>query len=146
MKMFISIIKQSIIGILVILIPSIIVAQQVELLLYGGDDHDVFLGCLNCGKYDANSVWNAYGTYGSQYSSLSIWNRYGTYGSRYNSLSPWNKYSTNAPVVVDKEDNFYGYFSANKYHAKRTNIEFLVTILDNYEWIIEHLDEVRQEM
>ncbi len=52
--------------------------------IYGGANKDVYLGCLNCSKYDQNSIWNAYGTYGSKYNSNSIWNAYGTYGSKYN--------------------------------------------------------------
>lgn len=56
--------------------------------LYGGPNHDVYLGCLNCNNYDSNSIWNTYGNYGSVYNSNSIWNKYGTYGSEYNSYSP----------------------------------------------------------
>jgi len=142
-----STVTRAIAAILLVLVVSpVAAAQQVQLLLFGGRDHEVFLGCLNCSKYDQSSVWNAYGPQGSKYSAESIWNKYGTYGSKYSAESPWNKYSASAPVVVDREGNFYGYFSANKYHPKRTTIEFLVTLLDNYEWIVEHLDEVRQQM
>ena len=115
--------------------------QSDELLLFAGQNHDVFLGCLNCSKYDSSSIWNKYGSYGSKYSSDSIWNKYGTYGSKYSSESPWNKYSSDAPVIVDRAGNFYGYFSANKYHYQRTTIKWILDILDNYEWIIENLDE-----
>ena len=40
--------------------------------LYGGKNHDVYLGCLNCDAYNSNSIWNEYGTYGSKYNSNSI--------------------------------------------------------------------------
>lgn len=30
--------------------------------LYGGKDHDVYLGCLNCSSYNSDSIWNEYGT------------------------------------------------------------------------------------
>lgn len=120
--------------------------QEKALLLFGGTNHDKFLGCLNCGQYNSASVWNAYGSYGSPYNSDSIWNRYGTWGSPYNSNSPWNKYSSSAPVIVDKDGAFYGHFSSNPYHAKRTKIAWLVWILDNYDHVIEHLDEVREKV
>lgn len=119
--------------------------QQKALLLYGGKNHDKFLGCLNCSRYDSSSIWNAYGTYGSPYNSDSIWNRYGNWGAPYNSESPWNKYSSSAPVIVDNEGNFYGHFSANAYHSKRTNIKGFVWLLDNYDYVIDHLDEVRDK-
>lgn len=99
--------------------------------IYGGKNHDVYLGCLNCDKYNSNSIWNAYGTYGSKYNSNSIWNAYGTYGSKYNSYSPWNSYSNDSPVIVDKDGKFYGYFTTNKYRPKRADLD-LVEILYEY--------------
>lgn len=121
-------------------------AQDVELLLFGGAGHKVFLGCLNCSKYDSDSIWNKFGTYGSRYNPNSIWNKYGTYGSKYNAASPWNKYSSDPPVVTDSDGNFYGYFSANRFVAKRTTIDLLVKMLDNCEWLVDNIDEVRDGM
>lgn len=40
--------------------------QAQTLLIYGGSDHDVFLGKLNADCYDSESIWNEYGTYGSK--------------------------------------------------------------------------------
>lgn len=108
-------------------------AQTTALLLFGGTGHKTFLGCLNCGSYDSASVCNAYGQFGSRYQSDSIWNPYGTYGSKYNSASPWNRYSTDAPAVVDREENFYGYLSANPYISKRTTIKSLIALTDAAE-------------
>jgi len=121
-------------------------AQEPALLLFGGPDHDKFLGCLNCGRYGTSSIWNEYGTYGSPYNSDSIWNRYGTWGSPYNTASPWNKYSNQAPAIVDKDGHFYGYFSANQYIPNRTKIQWLVWLLDNYDYVVDHLDEVREKV
>jgi hypothetical protein len=42
-----------------------------------------YLGCVDCNQYDARSIHNQYGKYGSQYSSDSINNQYGTYGNPY---------------------------------------------------------------
>jgi len=105
-------------------------AQNTALLLYGGQGHDTFLGCLNCGQYAVSSVCNAYGNFGSRYQANSIWNAYGTYGSKYNLQSPWNEYSTSAPAIVDNAGNFYGYLSANKFIDKRTTIKALVALAD----------------
>jgi hypothetical protein len=98
------------------------------LYIYGGEDHDVFLGKLNASKYDSKSIWNEYGTYGSEYNTNSIWNEYGTYGSEYSSYSPFNSYASYPPVIVDEEGNFYGYFTVNKYKSKRANFD-LVNII-----------------
>ena len=103
--------------------------------LYGGNNHDIYLGCLNCDKYNSSSIWNAYGTYGSKYNSNSIWNSYGTYGSEYNSLSPWNQYSSDSPAVVDKDGNFYGYFTLNTYKSNRAEFELALTIYKYHDLI-----------
>jgi len=115
---------------------------SVELLLFGGRNHNVFLGCLNCSKYDSGSVWNKYGDHGSRYSNTSIWNRYGAYGSKYSDECPWNRYGSTPPVVVDRAGNFYGYFTANRHFSDRTTIQSLLQIVDNYEAISENLDDV----
>ena len=104
--------------------------NQKALLLFGGEKHDEFLGCLNCNSQSAISVCNEFGKYGSKYQSDSIWNEYGKYGSQYNALSPWDEYSSTAPIIVDKDGTSYGYFSANSFHHDRTNIDWLVKILD----------------
>lgn len=117
---------------------SLVISALVQgqtLHIYGGNNHDVYLGCLNCNKYDKNSIWNAYGTYGSKYNSNSIWNAYGTYGSKYNSASPWSSYSNDPPVIVDKDGGFYGYFTTNKYKSKRADFD-LVEVLYEYHELI----------
>lgn len=105
--------------------------------LYGGDNHDVYLGCLNCSNYDSDSIWNEYGTYGSSYNSKSIWNAYGTYGSEYNSYSPWNSYSNDPPVVVDKDGGFYGYFTVNEYKSDRADFDLALIIYKYHDKIRE---------
>lgn len=106
-----------------------------NLHLYGGKNHDEYLGCLDCNSYDINSIWNEYGTYGNNYNLKSIWNEYGTYGNPYNAYSPWNAYGSNPPVVVDKEGNFYGYFTVNEYGAKRAEFSLALLIYQYYDLI-----------
>lgn len=108
-----------------------------ELHVYGGSNQDVYLGCLNCNKFDSNSIWNAFGTYGSKFNVKSIWNAYGTYGSEYNTLSPWNKYSSDPPVIVDKQGNFYGYFTLNESKGKRAEFNLVKVIYEYHEFISE---------
>ncbi len=121
-------------------------AQADGLLLFGGSGHDVFLGCLNCSRYDSGSVCNKYGDQGSKYSDKSIWNKYGNYGSRYSDSSPWNKYASNPPAIVDREGNFYGYFTANKYKDKRTKIKVLIVLTDNADWVTDDMDRARDAL
>lgn len=110
---------------------------QVALHIYGGDGHKVYLGCINCNEYSQNSVWNEYGTYGNNYNVMSIWNNYGTYGNDFSIYSPWNKYGTNPPVIVDKEGNFYGYFTVNENHGKRWESSLANIIYKYFDMIMD---------
>jgi hypothetical protein len=122
---------------------AIVEAQAPALLLYGGNNHRVFLGCLNCGRFDVASVCNKCGTYGSRFSADSIWNGFGEYGSRFSVYSPWNRFSTEAPVVVDGQGNFYGYFTSNRYQPKRTDYPFFVAFLDHPDKVNQDLEAAR---
>lgn len=58
-----------------------------------------FLGVISTNKYDAKSIINTYGNYGSKYSSTSIFNQYCNYGSKYSNLSAYNSYTSTPPVI-----------------------------------------------
>jgi len=93
-------------------------SRQQKLMLFGGEDHKVYLGCLSCSEYSTDSVFNQYGTFGSRYSSTSIWNHYSEYGSAYSSWGACNPYANDPPVIVDLDGNFYGRLTLNEYHAQ----------------------------
>ncbi|MFZ7260855.1 hypothetical protein [Avibacterium avium] len=114
-------------------------------LLFGGNNHEKFLGCLNCNSFDSNSVWNEFGKYGSEFYSDSIWNEFGIYGSEFSSESPWNEFSTNGPIIVDNSGNYYGKFTINEFD-NQTRLEFPLWILKNYEYVRENLNEIRQKL
>lgn len=98
-------------------------AQSRELLLFGGAGNKTFLGCLTCSAYDSDAVCNDYGAHGSAYQAASIWNAYGTFGSQYSTWSPWNEHTMTPPIIVDREGNSYGLFSANTSLHRRTTID-----------------------
>ncbi len=99
------------------------------LMIYGGQSHKQFLGCLNCSEYDSNSVMNTYGNFGSSYSSTSISNSYSEYGSPYSQYSACNQYATNPPVIVDSQGNFYGYLTINHYKSQAIKDRNVITWL-----------------
>src|ERR1700722_9327965 len=113
------------VGVVLVCVPMIHAQKSKALLLFGGDDHKTFLGCLNCGDTNPTSVCNDIGEFGSDIQSGSIWNDIGTYGSDISSSSPWNDIAQDAPIIVDRDGNSYGYFSANTLHHDRTRIGWL---------------------
>lgn len=76
------------------------------------DDNNTYLGRIS-NSYDSESIFNEYGTHGSEYSSSSIWNQYGEFGSEYSSYAASSKYSSTPPMIV-KNKKVIGYLSANK--------------------------------
>jgi hypothetical protein len=90
-------------------------APSTGLVVYGGDGHKTFLGCLDCSKYDSNAILNPYGSFGSKYSSTSILNEYGEFGSRYSSYSACNQYASDPPVVIDGNGQYHGRLTVNRY-------------------------------
>ncbi|MDY2588200.1 hypothetical protein [Winogradskyella aquimaris] len=133
-------------SILILVLFSFKLGTAQTLHLYGGENHDEYLGCLNCDKYSSSSIWNEYGTYGSRYNSNSIWNQYGTYGSDYSSSSPWNTYASDPPVVVDKDGGFYGYFTVNEYKSKRATFDLALVIYKYHKEIRENVGEWYDEI
>jgi hypothetical protein len=105
--------------------------------IYGGNEKDVYLGCLNCNKFDSKSIWNDFGKYGSKYSATSIWNAYGSYGGKYSQYSPFNTYTSSPPIIVDAQGEFYGYLTSNVYMSNRANFELANFICKNWEVIKE---------
>lgn len=71
-----------------------------------------FIGKVS-NRYESDSIFNKYGSYGSKYASDSIWNPYGTYGSKYSSDSATNPYTSTPPQIV-KNRRIIGYLSRNK--------------------------------
>jgi hypothetical protein len=69
---------------------------------HADERNDKYLGDLNANQYDANSVNNPYGRYGSPYSPDSINNPYGRYGSRYSNESANNPYATHPPKLIEQ--------------------------------------------
>ena len=82
-------------------------------LIFAQDDKQTYLGKID-NKFNSESIFNEYGTYGSKYSTDSIWNEYSNFGSKYSSYSPFNDYSSSPPMIV-KNGQIIGYLTTNKY-------------------------------
>lgn len=127
-----------------LLIFGILIANRLDsqvLQIFGGKNHEIYLGCLNCDKFNSSSIWNAYGTFGSKFNANSIWNAYGTYGSKFNTYSPWNTVSNDPPILADKDGNFYGYLTMNKGNSKRADFKLVNTLYEYHEFIMDDVSK-----
>ncbi len=110
-----------------------------QLLLFGGQNQSVYLGCLTCGQFNVESICNRFGNYGSEFNSFSIWNQFGTYGSEFNSFSPWNEFSSFGPGIYDTSGRFWGHFTLNRFRFGRTTDPFYLAVLDFYRVTRNHV-------
>lgn len=94
--------------------------SSTRLLLFGGPGHKTYLGCLSCSEFDAESVFNSFGSYGSKFSSSSIFNRFSDFGSKFSSYSACNQFASDPPVIVDPAGNFYGRLTISATNPERT--------------------------
>lgn len=122
---------RTLVVLMAITVPTLPMAAQLQgqLYVYGGRNNDTFLGCLTCGSYDPDSVYNEYGLYGSRYGVASIFNDFGQFGSRHSPYSPCNRFGSQPPVVVDNEGRFYGYLTVKSYHPDRIDHPALNALL-----------------
>lgn len=87
-----------------------------NVLVYSSD-LVTYLGCWTCSSFDTDSIFNQFGTYGSEFSQTSIWNEFSPYGSPYASTSACNGVATSPPVLADEHDCFVARLSVNKFVA-----------------------------
>jgi hypothetical protein len=85
-----------------------------KFMIFGGQSHRIYLGCLNCEAIERDSIYNGAGVYGSRVLPESIWNRVGEYGSRVSPYSVCNPVATEPPVIVDDQGNDYGRLTLNR--------------------------------
>lgn len=91
--------------------------------------YDVYLGCL-CNAVDPDSVISSVGLYGpqSKFSASSIWNRFGTYGSDFSSQSVCNPFANDPPVVVN-DGQIIGRLTRNQFTAGAITDPDIVALL-----------------
>jgi hypothetical protein len=82
-------------------------------MIFGGTGHKVYLGCLNCSEFEADSVKNQFGIHGSAYSSESVFNHFRPYGSAYSIESACNTFASDPPVIVGQAGRYYGRLTLN---------------------------------
>ena len=117
-----------------------------ELIIFGGAEHDDFLGCLTCSEFDSDSICNGFGSYGNEFSSSGMWNEFAGYGNEFSSDSPWNEFASgnSVPVLVDRDGGFYGYFTINEYRSDA--VEFASDMKRWHEDTDGDLEQVRLKL
>lgn len=82
-------------------------AAAKDILIFGGDGHKEFLGCLSCSKMSGDSVFNEFSKHGWS-NGFGTWSEFGKFGSEFGNFSACNEFASDPPVLVDADGNFYG--------------------------------------
>ena len=92
-----------------------------DLLLFGGQSYEVFLGCL-CDEQRPDSVFNMLGEHGSHLSATSIRNKFAPYGSNYDDTSACNPKAAKPPRLVAADGKSLGLLTLNASLKKGINV------------------------
>ncbi len=126
---------------LLFILLSFNLKAQTKLKIYGGKNHDQYLGCMTCATDDLNSIWCIFGDYGSTHSDKSIWNERGIYGSKKSNYSPYNEKAKYPPLLLDENSKSYGYLTINKNNPKRSWDSFVNMISERREEIVKDIPQ-----
>jgi hypothetical protein len=92
--------------------PPLLPVQD-RVVLVGGADRAIFLGCVSCPQTDPESVFNPTGSFGSPVSSSSVFNPVGPYGSAVSQYSICNPAAASPPVLIDSARRIRGVLTLN---------------------------------
>lgn len=86
-----------------------------KMMIYGGRNHDQYLGCITCSEFSSDSICNGFGRYGNEFGTQGMFNEFSGFGNEFSAKSPWNEFSTSqeVPILVDESGKFFGYFTIN---------------------------------
>jgi len=119
---------------------------KAQLNVYGGKNHDEFLGCIDCTTEDLNSIWCIFGNYGSTRNAKSIWNERGVYGSKKSDYSPFYNKAKYPPLILDEKGKSYGYMTINKKNPKRTWDPLAQQICEQRDEIVKDIPKYHDQI
>ncbi len=85
---------------------------------------NTYLGTVSRNYFDADSLANSFGAYGSQFNPNSVFNEFGHYGSQFSQLSPTNQFSQTPPRLV-VGSKVIAYLTANEFLSPRVDPQAL---------------------
>jgi len=95
-------------------------AANPKLMIFGGENHETYLGCLNCSSAAADSIFNKSGRY-RNCASMALggdnlfcrlpFSEFGNTTPINKHFSACNSNASDPPVLVDEEGRYFGRFS-----------------------------------
>jgi hypothetical protein len=105
----------AILGVILLAAPANAAGERV--LVFGGQNHEEYLGCISCSETAADSIWNRYSQYGWE-NGFGKWNSFGKHKNQFSSTSACNEFASKPPILVDAKGAIYGSLSVNAFAAR----------------------------
>jgi hypothetical protein len=90
-------------------------AASARMLVFGGEDHKTYLGCLSCPKGAADSVLTPGGDHGPP--NEGIWDK-ASFGSPASQYSACSVFASEPPVIADEDGTYLGRLTLNRNHSQ----------------------------
>ncbi len=106
--------------------------EGVKLMLFGGIEHNAYLGCLSCYSTHRESIFNVAGPFSATTGNASLMSRDGLFGKSSGPYSPCSPYAQFPPVMVDQTGKFWGYLTTGSTKPGRNTSESVVAWLRTF--------------
>ena len=107
----------ALIGLVVLGAATAAQGRRPKIMIFGGENHKTYLGCLSCPQSEWDSIFNKYGEYGhcagpfdDNLFCRGPFKEFGTSGP-FKNQSACGTSASDPPVIVDEEGRYYGRFS-----------------------------------
>ena len=92
---------------------------QPRLQIYAGSQHRDYLGCLNCDRFDTNSIWNGYGPFGWDNGYVGQ-SRFHGYFQPHGQFSACDPFAADPPLLIDAANTQYSRLNVSKTRSDST--------------------------
>jgi len=106
-------------------------SQYLNSFIYSQDFGSTYLGKASASNFEADSITNQFGTYGSSFSSFSIRNSFSQYGSAFSQYSAYNAFATSPPILYNSLGTAQAYLTKNLFLFPRIDPDVLINYLNN---------------
>ena len=100
-------------------------SSAAKIMVFGGNNHETYLGCLSCAHYSLESVRNPAGKYGGAWSMNSLMNPASKFAGTWSQYSACNEFASDPPVIVDEEGQYYGRLTLNGFKDQTNSAEIV---------------------
>jgi Immunoglobulin domain len=109
-------------------------SQYQNSIIFAQDSANTYLGKASSNRFEADSITNAFGAYGSSFSNTSIRNTFSSFGSSFANFSAYNSFTARPPILYTISGGRYvaqAYLTKNTFLSPRVDPDALFAYLQS---------------